>query len=75
MKYDAVVFLESLFQLPAVVPGDLPADWHVLWDERAAIMEYDGGLPRELAEHLALTEVVRQMAEAQHPGAIPSSSP
>lgn len=26
------------------------ADWKELWEERAAIMEYDGGLPREEAE-------------------------
>ena len=42
-------------------PADLPADWHVLWDERAAIMEYEGGLARELAEHLALLEVLKEM--------------
>jgi hypothetical protein len=29
------------------------AKWHTLCDERAAIMEYDGGLPREQAERLA----------------------
>jgi hypothetical protein len=47
-----------------VRPGDLPADWHFLWDERAAIMEYDGELPRERAEALALAEVVREMEQA-----------
>ena len=31
-------------------PDDLPGDWRVEWEERAAIMEYDGGLPRERAE-------------------------
>jgi hypothetical protein len=44
---------------------DLPAAWHVVWDERAAIMEYDGGLPREQAEHLALLEVVGPMHAGQ----------
>jgi hypothetical protein len=43
----------------------LPRDWFVLWDERAAIMEYDGGLPREVAEHRALIEIVEQMNAAQ----------
>jgi hypothetical protein len=33
-----------------------------VWDERAAIMEYDGGMPRERAEHLALLDVVEQMS-------------
>ena len=47
--------------------ADLPADWHLAWDERAAIMEYDGGLPRERAESLALQEIIRQM-QAQSPG-------
>lgn len=74
MRYDAVAFLESLFELPtggnegnqqetdpAIAPADLPADWHLAWDERAAIMEYDGGLPRERAESLALAEIIRAM--------------
>lgn len=29
------------------------------YEERAAIMEYDGGLPRAEAERLALEEVMR----------------
>lgn len=77
MTYDAVAFLESLFRpgadaAPTAPPADpddlplpdhLPADWRDLWDERAAIMEFDGGLPRELAEHRALLDVPRQMAD------------
>jgi hypothetical protein len=47
--------------VPAIGPDDLPADWHLLWDERAAIMEYDGGMPREQAEFLALADVLRAM--------------
>ena len=35
---------------------DLDMDWRVEWEERAAIMEYDGGLPRERAEALALAQ-------------------
>jgi len=42
-------------------PDDLPPDWHFRWDERAAIMEYDGGLTREHAEAEALAETVREM--------------
>ncbi len=34
------------------------------WDERAAIMEFDGGLPRDLAEALALLVVIRQYPQA-----------
>ena len=32
-------------------------DWQALFDERAAIMEFDGGLPREEAETAAASEV------------------
>jgi hypothetical protein len=39
----------------------LPVDWHLQWDERSAIMEADGGLPRERAEALALLDVLEQM--------------
>jgi hypothetical protein len=74
MRYDAVEFLESLFRPGAVprgvaaapdpTPADLPGDWFVIWDERAAIMEFDAGLPRELAEHQALVDVLKQMRES-----------
>jgi len=37
--------------------ADLPAEWHYAWDERAAIMEFDGNLPRERAEALALADI------------------
>jgi len=33
----------------------------VEFEERAAIKEYDGGLPRELAEAEALAEIVTQI--------------
>ncbi len=45
-------------------PAKLPAEWHLLWDERAAIREYDGRLPRELAEKLALEEIVEMIRQA-----------
>src|SRR5262245_33445517 len=45
-------------------PADLPADWHFRWDERAAVLEFDGGLPRERAEAVALVEVLREMERA-----------
>lgn len=32
-------------------------DWRMAFEERAAIMEYDGGLSREDAERLARTEI------------------
>ena len=45
-------------------PGDLPVEWWELWDERAAIMEFDGNMPRERAEALALTDIVERMRKA-----------
>jgi hypothetical protein len=49
---------------PEIIPDTLPPDWHLFWDERAAFMEYDGSLPRERAEFLALVDTIRAMREA-----------
>jgi hypothetical protein len=46
---------------PTIVPDHLPIDWYLQWDERAAIMEVDGELPRERAEALALLDILEQM--------------
>ena len=48
--------------------SDLPADRHFEWDERAAIMEYEGGIPRERAEYLALLDVLARMRGEPRPG-------
>jgi hypothetical protein len=68
MVYDAEAFLESLFRPGAehgpprdFTPADLPAEWYVVWGERAAIMEYDGGPPCERAEAAALAETLEEM--------------
>ena len=50
---------------PGIGPDDLPGDWRIEWEERAAIMEYDGKLPREQAEALALAEVIAAMRREQ----------
>ena len=50
--------------VPARTAADLSADWHFAWDERAAIMEYDGGLSREQAEVHALLDILEQMRRA-----------
>jgi hypothetical protein len=44
-----------------VTTADLSADWQEVWEERAAIQEYDGGLSREQAGARALADVLRQM--------------
>ena len=43
-------------------PDDLPAEWRDLYEERAAIREYEGGQAREHAEAAALGEVVAQLS-------------
>ena len=50
-----------LRQKPRLTPADLPGDWWVAWDERAAIMEHDGKLPRDQAEVDALKDILNQM--------------
>ena len=45
---------------------DLPGDWRVWFEERAAIMEYHGGLPREHAEAEALKETVEKMQKSEY---------
>ena len=49
--------LKQVLPLSALV-GNLPADLRDAWEERAAIMEYDGGLPRDDAERCAYRDVV-----------------
>ena len=70
MNFDAVAFLEGLFrQTPerAVDPGpairveDLDPDWRIEFEERAAVREHDGGLPRERAEAAALAEIAERI--------------
>jgi len=42
-------------------PDDLPGDWRVEWEERAAIREYGGGQAREHAEAEAFREILARM--------------
>jgi hypothetical protein len=52
--------------VPDPTSADLPADWREVYEERAAIREYDGGLPRELAEHYALLDTFALMRGDAH---------
>lgn len=74
MPFDAAAFLQGLFtdrcrsEAGCIVPAigaqcDLPPEWHYAWDERAAIMEYDGGMSRERAEALALADIRAWMSD------------
>ena len=51
-------------------PSDLPPEWRVEWEERAAIREYDGGQVREHAEAEALREIVVRMWAAARGSAL-----
>ena len=42
----------------------LDANCREAWEERAAIMEFDGGISHDLAEALALLLVIRQYPRA-----------
>ena len=55
MNFNAKEFLQSLFGMKT--SEDLPAEWVEDYEERAAILEYDGGLTRDQADIQALTEI------------------
>jgi hypothetical protein len=63
-KNEIMLALAGSTPLPPITPDDLPADWHFLWDERAAIMESDDGMTTEYAEAAALKDILRQMQAA-----------
>ena len=44
-----------------------PADWQAFYDERAAILEFDGGLARSEAEACALTETCERLRAVAEP--------
>jgi len=52
----------DVFQPPIRSAEDLPPDWRIEYEERAAIREYDGNQPREYAEREALREILAEAA-------------
>ncbi len=42
-------------------PDDLSMDWRIDFEERAAILQYDGGLSRDEADQQALQEICERM--------------
>ena len=46
---------------PDLSPWDLDQEWYECWEERVCIMRYDGKMPVERAEALALADILRQM--------------
>lgn len=46
-------------------PQSIPERWRDWWDERAAILEYDAGYTREVAEKMALAMLKTYLAKLQ----------
>ena len=44
---------------------DLPIDLRIEFEERAAILEYDGGLSRDDADRQALTEILERIKRVE----------
>lgn len=64
-KSAVLAYLTSASAPPSVEnPGDLPPEWRIEWEERAAIREYDGGQVREHAEAEAFQEILARMRTA-----------
>lgn len=51
---------------PRTLADNLPADWREAWEERRAIMRYDGKLSAEEADEYALQDIIRQMESRKH---------
>lgn len=52
---------------PITHPGQLPMDWRIDWEERAAILQYDAGVKRDEAERQALCEIVGRLQRGKAP--------
>lgn len=55
--------------------SDLPEDWQDWWEERAAIIQYDGGFSREEAESRAYDELHMKMRKRKRSDQWESASP
>ena len=58
MSFNAKEFLQSLFETH--ISGILLPEWMEEYEERAAILEFDGGLDRQEAENQAYIEVTKR---------------
>jgi len=63
VNFDAKTFLQSLFETQ--VSEDLPPEWVEDYEERAAILEFDGGLSREEADAQAIREIIERMRSVE----------
>jgi len=58
---EAVDFAARMRHQPPRVPYDLPLDWRVEFEERAAIKEYLANMSREEAETQAFQEILHTL--------------
>ena len=71
MAFDVVEYLNHLVKCDGDVvadiasPSDLPINWRIDFEERAAILEYDGGLSREDADKQALEEIIERLKRSE----------
>jgi hypothetical protein len=73
MSFDAIQFLEDLVQGNADVESTIcdresTTQWVSEYEERAAILEYEGGLEREAAEDQAREEVRVRLRTVEQSG-------
>ncbi len=47
--------------IPIACPDNLSMDWRIEFEERAAILQYDGRLSRDEADEQALQEICERM--------------
>ena len=72
MKTNALERLRVLRGERYRTPGDLPADWRCEFEEKAAELEYDALLHRELAEHRAFLAILARMRAGGESGRYPA---
>lgn len=61
MNYDSI--LRAVLGRQGRTPDRLPPQWRERWSERAAIMDFDGGLPRAQADAEALAWALKAMQQ------------
>jgi len=64
-KADLLALLTVVANPRTLTPADLPSDWRLEWEERAAIREYEGGQAREHAEAEAFAEILARIRASQ----------
>ena len=61
VEYHTQAEITETYQRQISSPYDLPIDWRIDFEERVAILEYDGDWTREDAEMQAFDEIQKRM--------------